>query len=131
MGQFWRNSPACLIGSSSPRLRPGRPAIRCPGLRSRIGLQDLCTDLAGGSKGRFDSGAAADSARQGAVPAAARRRVALAQRGVPATQVAEWAGHSVHVLLKVYAKCIEGQDEAARRRIQEALGDVDDQGDAA
>ena len=51
--------------------------------------------------------------------------------GVPATQVAEWAGHSVHVLLKVYAKCIEGQDEAARRRIQEALGDVDDQGDAA
>jgi integrase len=48
--------------------------------------------------------------------------------GVPATQVAEWAGHSVHVLLKVYAKCIEGQDEAARRRIEEALGDVDDQG---
>ncbi|MDT4993164.1 MAG: hypothetical protein QOH97_3056, partial [Actinoplanes sp.] len=42
--------------------------------------------------------------------------------GVPAPQVAEWAGHSVHVLLKVYAKCIDGQDEAARRRIEEALG---------
>jgi integrase len=42
--------------------------------------------------------------------------------GVPATQVAEWAGHSVHVLLKVYAKCIDGQDEAARRRIEAALG---------
>jgi integrase len=42
--------------------------------------------------------------------------------GVPATQVAEWAGHSVHVLLKVYAKCIEGQDEAARRRVEQALG---------
>ena len=41
--------------------------------------------------------------------------------GVPATQVAEWAGHSVHVLLKVYAKCIDGQDQAARRRIAEAL----------
>jgi len=41
--------------------------------------------------------------------------------GVPATQVAEWAGHSVHVLLKVYAKCIDGQDEAARGRIEEAL----------
>jgi hypothetical protein len=39
----------------------------------------------------------------------------------PATQVAEWAGHSVHVLLKVYAKCIDGQDEAARRRIEAAL----------
>lgn len=47
--------------------------------------------------------------------------------GVPATQVAEWAGHSVHVLLKVYAKCIDGQDEAARRRIADALdrGDED------
>jgi integrase len=41
--------------------------------------------------------------------------------GVPATQVAEWAGHSVHVLLKVYAKCIDGQDEFARRRIEAAL----------
>jgi hypothetical protein len=51
--------------------------------------------------------------------------------GVPATQVAEWAGHSVHVLLKVYAKCIEGQNEAARRRIEKALGEVGDQGDAA
>ncbi|HEU5026214.1 MAG TPA: tyrosine-type recombinase/integrase [Spirillospora sp.] len=41
--------------------------------------------------------------------------------GVPATQVAEWAGHSVEVLLRVYAKCIEGQDEAAKRRIEAAL----------
>ena len=41
--------------------------------------------------------------------------------GVPATQVAEWAD-SVHVLLKVYAKCIDGQDEAARRCIETALG---------
>jgi len=42
--------------------------------------------------------------------------------GVPARRVAEWAGHSVHVLLKVYAKCIDGQEEAARRRIERALG---------
>ncbi|GII26502.1 tyrosine-type recombinase/integrase [Planosporangium mesophilum] len=41
--------------------------------------------------------------------------------GVPATQVAEWAGHSVAVLLRVYAKCIVGQDEAARRRIEDAM----------
>jgi hypothetical protein len=26
-----------------------------------------------------------------------------------ATQVAEWAGHSVYVVLKVYAKCIAGR----------------------
>jgi hypothetical protein len=41
--------------------------------------------------------------------------------GVPAPQVAEWAGHSVHVLMKVYAKCIDGQQEAAKRRIEDAL----------
>jgi hypothetical protein len=42
--------------------------------------------------------------------------------GVPATQVAEWAGHSVEVLLKVYAMCLDGQDEVARRRVLDALG---------
>ncbi|GIE87265.1 tyrosine-type recombinase/integrase [Actinoplanes regularis] len=41
--------------------------------------------------------------------------------GVPATQVAEWAGHGVQVVLRVYAKCIEGQGTAARRRIEDAL----------
>jgi hypothetical protein len=40
---------------------------------------------------------------------------------VPATQVAEWAGHSVHVLLRVYAKCVYGQEEQARQRIEAAL----------
>jgi integrase len=42
--------------------------------------------------------------------------------GVPATQVAEWAGHSVGVLHQIYAKCIAGQEEAARERIAAALG---------
>jgi integrase len=41
--------------------------------------------------------------------------------GVYPTQVAEWAGHGVDVLLKIYAKCIVGQDELAKRRISEAL----------
>ena len=40
--------------------------------------------------------------------------------GVPAPQVAEWAGHSVDVLLRVYAKCISGQQAEAKRRIEEA-----------
>jgi integrase len=40
--------------------------------------------------------------------------------GVPAPQVAEWAGHSVDVLLRVYAKCISGQQDEAKRRIEEA-----------
>ncbi|GAA1423063.1 tyrosine recombinase XerC [Catellatospora coxensis] len=41
--------------------------------------------------------------------------------GVAPTQVAEWAGNSVRVLLKVYAKCIDGQEELALRRIRAAL----------
>jgi integrase len=43
--------------------------------------------------------------------------------GVPPADIAEWAGHSVEVLLRVYAKCIEGQNEAAKRRIEQALRD--------
>jgi integrase len=41
--------------------------------------------------------------------------------GVFPTQVAEWAGHNVDVLLRIYAKCVVGQDELAKRRISEAL----------
>jgi integrase len=40
--------------------------------------------------------------------------------GDPA-QVAEWAGHSVNVLMQVYAKCISGRQEAAKRRIYDAM----------
>jgi len=40
---------------------------------------------------------------------------------MPPTQVAEWAGHSLDVLLRIYAKCLIGQDELARRRIAYAL----------
>jgi hypothetical protein len=39
--------------------------------------------------------------------------------------VAAWAGHSVAVLLAIYAKCLAGQEDAARRRIAVALGDAE------
>jgi hypothetical protein len=42
---------------------------------------------------------------------------------VAPTQAAEWAGHSVEVLLRIYAKCIDGQQEVAKRRIADALRD--------
>ncbi len=47
--------------------------------------------------------------------------------GVAPAQVAEWAGHSVAVLLRVYAKCIDGHDTIAKRRIEEALGNHDEE----
>jgi integrase len=42
--------------------------------------------------------------------------------GVPAPEVARRAGHSVEVLLRVYAKCIDGQQEAMNKRIEDVLG---------
>ncbi len=45
--------------------------------------------------------------------------------GVPPTQVAEWAGHSVEVLLTIYAKCIIGRDQVWFGRIEQALDDED------
>jgi integrase len=42
--------------------------------------------------------------------------------GVPPTQVAEWAGQSVEILLRIYAKCLDGGSEVLRQRIQTALG---------
>lgn len=42
--------------------------------------------------------------------------------GVAPTQVAQWAGHSVEVLLRVYAKCLDDQQDIAKRRIETALG---------
>jgi integrase len=35
-------------------------------------------------------------------------------------QVAEWAGHSVNVLMQTYAKCVSGQQEGNKKRIFDA-----------
>lgn len=48
--------------------------------------------------------------------------------GVPPTQIAEWAGHSVEVLLKIYAKVIGGQDRVWEGLIDTALADQGHQG---
>lgn len=42
--------------------------------------------------------------------------------GVPSTQSATWAGHSVAVLHQVYAKVLAGQETHARERLAAALG---------
>ncbi|MFF1563346.1 tyrosine-type recombinase/integrase [Streptomyces sp. NPDC058293] len=43
--------------------------------------------------------------------------------GIPPAQVAEWAGNSVPVLLATYARCVDGQMEDLKRRL-EAAGDL-------
>jgi integrase len=42
--------------------------------------------------------------------------------GVPATEVAKRAGHSVDVLLSVYAKCIYGQRDVMNGKIEGLYG---------
>ena len=41
--------------------------------------------------------------------------------GVPPQEVAKRAGHTVDVLLKVYAKCLDGEHESSNNRIAEKL----------
>ncbi|MEU1385930.1 hypothetical protein [Nonomuraea sp. NPDC005730] len=41
--------------------------------------------------------------------------------GVPAPEVAARGGHGVDVLLRVYAKCIDGQEEIVNQRIADVL----------
>lgn len=43
--------------------------------------------------------------------------------GVLATEVVKRAGHSVDVLLRVYTKCMEGQQHRANGKIEGALGE--------
>ena len=44
--------------------------------------------------------------------------------GVPPPRVAERAGHSVEVLLRVYAKCLDDGEHIANTRIDAALLDA-------
>jgi integrase len=68
------------------------------------------------------------SPEQAASPLVARpydlRHAALSlwlNGGVPATEVARRAGQGVAVLLKVYAGCIDGEEEQMNKRIERAL----------
>lgn len=45
---------------------------------------------------------------------------------MPATEVARRAGHSVAVLLTVYAHCVDGQADTIIKRIADALGDEEE-----
>ena len=42
--------------------------------------------------------------------------------GTPAPLVDEWAGHTVEVLLRIYAHCIDGDDERWFGAMEHALG---------
>jgi integrase len=41
--------------------------------------------------------------------------------GIPAPEVAKWAGHSVEVLTRTYARCVAGLDDVWIKRMDESL----------
>jgi hypothetical protein len=56
------------------------------------------------------------------------RGVHMAECRGTADAEAEWAGHSVAGLLQIHAKCLAGQVDAARRRMDAALSEAELQG---
>ena len=117
------------------------PPVLVAILREHIGTYGTAKDgrLFRTSKGRPFSSSAysavwqearrlAFAVEQVASPQAARpydlRHAAVSlwlNAGVPPTEVAQRAGHGVDVLLRVYAKCIEGQRAHANGQITKAL----------
>jgi hypothetical protein len=41
--------------------------------------------------------------------------------GVPATEIAAWAGHSVEMLMRVYARCVAGYEDVWIARMDATL----------
>ena len=46
--------------------------------------------------------------------------------GATPAQIAEWAGHGVAVLLRIYTKCFDGQDKLNKCLIQDILRERSD-----
>jgi integrase len=121
------SGPTSTSSSAAPTVASSSVALRLPGGRCLGRSQSRCPWALRTASGSSLASRAL-TPREVASPLASRpydlRHAAASlwlNAGVPATQVAEWAGHSVNVLLRVYAKCVYGQEEAAKLRISHAL----------
>ncbi|HEX5996630.1 MAG TPA: hypothetical protein VFY84_15925 [Jiangellales bacterium] len=92
-----------------------------PGQRRR--LVHLLPHLGGSACPRIDARPVRLPARWPAIRSTNAGVSLWLNAGVPATEVAERAGHSVDVLLKVYAKCLDGDRDRMNARIEAALAD--------
>jgi hypothetical protein len=97
------------------------PAVPWPSRRPalRVGVRPV---VEAGAFGSAHPGPGRLSPGEASVRPAARRRLPLAQRRCSGTEVARRLGHSVAVLLRVYANCIDGGDAGVNDRIGDALG---------
>jgi integrase len=105
--------------------------VPCPPVLTELLHQHLTT-FGTARDGRLFRGAReggrVGSSVYGRVWATARERVFTPEvvttwltGGVEATRVAKRAGHSLAVLLRVYAKCLDGGEQAARERVGRAF----------
>lgn len=49
--------------------------------------------------------------------------------GIPATEIAAWAGHSVEMLMRVYARCVAGMEDVWIARMDATLRPPDGEPD--
>ncbi|MFI7076222.1 hypothetical protein ACIBO1_02880 [Micromonospora sp. NPDC049903] len=95
---------------------------RCPQRAGqRGGVLDVLPSVGGGAAIQPATGAGGFFPGWSAVRPAARRVSLWLNAGLPAPEAAERAGHSVYVLLKVYAKCLDGDRSRMNERIKKAL----------
>jgi hypothetical protein len=95
--------------------------------RDELALMTLVGDMLGLDEIDRLAASAYVRTRKSAADAGHLRHAALSlwlNAGVQATDAAERAGNSVDVLLKVYAKCLDGQEATINRRIEAALGEA-------
>ena len=108
----------------------GPTAIRFTALLQSGSSEHVYSVLEQGSQDGTERRAACITTGTPAVRPPARMREPLAQLGRTGDTGGRVGRAQRHVLLKVYASCIDGQDEAAKRRIELALTD-DHLGDIA
>jgi len=93
--------------------------------RSQHGNPDpavhLVARLAEGPRHRSHPGPGGHPAAAAALRSAPLRVTWRLNSGVPPTKVAAWAGHSVEVLMRIYAKCMTGLEDVWITRMNQAL----------
>jgi integrase len=73
------------------------------------------------ARSRFSDCAEGERARDGTVDLRHSGVTWRLNSGVPPTEVAAWAGHSVEVLMRTYAKCMTGMEDVWIGRMNDTL----------
>jgi hypothetical protein len=114
LGQLGRHRLPRRAQSQDERDQP----LLCP-------VVQVALDPVSGFVGGGDNPRAGDDAHPatGSTTAARCRTAGFPTASVPPAQVAEWAGHSVGVLLTIYAMCIIKRDQVWFGQIDQELDD--------